>query len=403
MRLQLFGILILLFIGLFLHPFEFGIWDFIYRFLIFMLITYLIYRNLQLIKLDSTQETTVEPTKTKVPLDTDLDNFDNWNIDDLLNEDDTVKNYLHDQFHILASILIPDNGWIFYFNNENALKVIYQHSFSEETTEHVPDKIQINGILKILENRNEILIEDDLKTAIHSLTYYQGSNYIASSFIGIPIPIGEREKLLITFDSKTPQQFNHQDNPTIEKIVKGIQSTIHFRIKSVSLISKVNYNQKLLDFALNLNKSNTVSTAIKKLTEFISYEFEADRLTICTVQNDSSKAVIRQVVGQIDIFPQDTEFFIDEGLAGWVIGKKKPYLIEDLEKGEYFIPRYSKEEKSNYGLRSFLGIPFLNEDNVYGAVTLEHKVASKYSEYDKLYLQKVSEIFTTIFLRKKFN
>ena len=94
---------------------------------------------------------------------------------------------------------------------------------------------------------------------------------------------------------------------------------------------------------------------------------------------------------------------MEEGLTGWVISKNKPYLIDDLEKGEYFIPRYSKEEKTNYGLRSFLGIPFSINDTVYGAITLEDQTNEKYSTVDKNYLQKITQIFATIFKRKQIN
>ncbi|MCK5033521.1 MAG: GAF domain-containing protein, partial [Calditrichia bacterium] len=79
------------------------------------------------------------------------------------------------------------------------------------------------------------------------------------------------------------------------------------------------------------------------------------------------------------------------------------YVIEDLEKGEYFIPRYTKDEKTNYGLRSFLGIPFNHEDTVYGAITLEDHQPNKYTKYDKQFLKEISNIFTTIFRRKNIN
>ena len=79
------------------------------------------------------------------------------------------------------------------------------------------------------------------------------------------------------------------------------------------------------------------------------------------------------------------------------------YAGEDLEKGEYFIPRYTKEEKSNYGLRSFVGIPFSYDDNVYGALTLEAQQSDKYSNYDKQFLEEITNIFSTIFRRKNIN
>ena len=108
--------------------------------------------------------------------------------------------------------------------------------------------------------------------------------------------------------------------------------------------------------------------------------YQADRLTISILKQDLRVATIKKVIGQSDIYPETTEFNIDEGLTGWVIAKNKPYLIEDLEKGEYFIPRYSKQEKTNYGLRSFLGIPLTAVNRVFGALTLEHNQVNQYNE-----------------------
>ena len=74
-------------------------------------------------------------------------------------------------------------------------------------------------------------------------------------------------------------------------------------------------------------------------------------------------------------------------------------MIEDMEKGEYFIPRYNKSEKSNNGLRSFLGMPLTAGDRTVGAITLEHQSPSKYQETDKLKLHQYASLFSSTFLR----
>jgi signal transduction protein with GAF and PtsI domain len=148
-----------------------------------------------------------------------------------------------------------------------------------------------------------------------------------------------------------------------------------------------------------LNGCKTISIAIEKLAKKISEEFEATRLTIATVRPNTNVAVIKKVIGQENDFKENFEFPLDEGLTGWVISKNKPYIIDDLEKGEYFIPRYNKDEKSNYGFRSFLGIPIKVEEKIFGAITLEHYITRKYGESEKVNLQRYIEIFSTTFLR----
>ena len=131
----------------------------------------------------------------------------------------------------------------------------------------------------------------------------------------------------------------------------------------------------------------------------ISKYFEASRLTISVIRSESGKGVIKKVIGQQDEFMENKEFLLDEGLTGWIINKQKPYLIDDLEKGEYFIPRYSKDEKSNFGLRSFLGIPIVNDKLSYGALTLEHQLPKKYSKRDQLKIEKYIDIFNSYYSR----
>ena len=403
MNLQLIVVLLLIFIGLFIKPFSYGLWDFIFKFIIFVGTTYLLYKNFLQNTVENKKDHVEDKSKKPLPPEINSENKESWNLSDLLYEDESSKQFIIDQFLALSGILIPDQGWIVYKLNNYKLNVIEQVSFSDFKLESVPDQIDLSGLYKIIDDRNEILIENNIQNANYSFHYYQNTEYVVSSFLSVPINISNSEKIFFIFDSATPEQFNKQDAEIIEKIVNGIRSTIKFRLKSISLLSELKSNKKLLNFAMLINKCNTISTAIDTLTEFVSKEFEADRLTVCSTIQNSEKAVIRKVIGQQDTFAEDSEFLLEEGLTGWVISKNKPYVIEDLEKGEYFIPRYTKDEKTNYGLRSFLGIPFNHEDTVYGAITLEDHQPNKYTKYDKQFLKEISNIFTTIFRRKNIN
>ena len=404
MNTRLIIILLLIFVGIFTKPFSYGVWDFIFKFFVFVGATLLIYKNF----VPSTEETKEEEikeeiSKKKIPIDIDSDGNEVLPLPQLINEDETIQDYIKSQFLVLANILIPDQGWIVYKLNDYKLKVIFQISFSKEKLENIPEQIDLTGIYKIVDDREELLIENNIQNANYSFLCYNDSEYNVSSFIGIPIKISDKEKMFFLFDSGTSGQFSKEDTEIIDRIIEGIQSTLKFRLKSISLLSGLHYKDKLLDFAYRMNSCNTISSAINILGEFVSSEFEANRLTICSRTPDSNSAVIRKVIGQQDIFKEGFEFNLDEGLTGWVIGKNKPYIIEDLEKGEYFIPRYTKDEKSNYGLRSFIGIPFSVSENVFGALTLESSQSDKYSSFEKKYLEEIIKIYSTIYLRKNIN
>ena len=277
----------------------------------------------------------------------------------------------------------------------------------EQPTSNIKDinnnQIDLKGIYKIIDNREDLLIENNIQNANYSFQCYNEIDYHVSSFLGIPVSFSDKEKMFFLFDSATGGQFNKEDSETINNIIMGIQFAVKFRLKSISLLSTLHLNERLLNFSQQMNTCNTISSSFNVLADFVSTEFEADRLTICSTIPNSSKAMIRKAIGQQDMFKEGFEFELEEGLTGWVIGKNKPYIIEDLEKGEYFIPRYTKKEKSNYGLRSFIGIPFSNSDNVYGAITLESIQNDKYSGFEKKYLVEIVKIFTTIYLRKNIN
>jgi transcriptional regulator with GAF, ATPase, and Fis domain len=155
-----------------------------------------------------------------------------------------------------------------------------------------------------------------------------------------------------------------------------------------------------LKLAIDLNSSKTIAQALEKFARAMAHQFEASRLTISLAKPNSNIAVIRKVIGQGDEFGENAEFPLDEGLTGWVISKKKPYVIEDLEKGEYFIPRYTKQEKTNYGFRSFLGVPLTLEDRVYGALTLEHNLPYKYNNASLDEIKNWAQIFSSTFGRQ---
>ncbi|MCK5033996.1 MAG: hypothetical protein KAS18_10195, partial [Calditrichia bacterium] len=302
MNLQLIVVLLLIFIGLFIKPFSYGLWDFIFKFIIFVGTTYLLYKNFLQNTVENKKDHVEDKSKKPLPPEINSENKESWNLSDLLYEDESSKQFIIDQFLALSGILIPDQGWIVYKLNNYKLNVIEQVSFSDFKLESVPDQIDLSGLYKIIDDRNEILIENNIQNANYSFHYYQNTEYVVSSFLSVPINISNSEKIFFIFDSATPEQFNKQDAEIIEKIVNGLRSTIKFRLKSISLLSELKSNKKLLNFAMLINKCNTISTAIDTLTEFVSKEFEADRLTVCSTIQNSEKAVIRKVIGQQDTF-----------------------------------------------------------------------------------------------------
>jgi len=391
------AIIVLSLAGIFIHPFSPGILDFIFRFLVFAIIVYLLYLNAK----PTLQIQTKTESTSKKPIKNIITNEINeqWSLEELLANDNRILKYIMNQADLICGLLIPDNSWLFVSTDNHKISKIFHESYCNIDVDTENIQFESTGIIQLLNERNKILIENNLNKAENLINYYAGADYTAVSVVGIPIQIGENQKLIFVFDSQHKDQFNNEDCNLVEKFAEGIQFLILNRLKAYSLLSSLKISNNLLDFAEELNKCKSISSSINLFAELLSQEYEATRLTICTKRTNSDIALIKKVIGQEDIFMESFEFQIDDGLTGWVISKNKPYLIDNLEKGEYFIPRYTKGEKSNYGLKSFLGIPIQYGDKVFGALTLEHLNAEKYNEEDKLKLMQYVKIFSSTFLR----
>ncbi len=385
-------------IGIFVHPFDPGIIDFIYRFIVFSIIVYLIYNIYQ-----QTRESETEPIESFIkpvpaPIKDEFKISDEWHLDELIVGDERTKNYLIDQFDILTGLIFPDSGWIFYKDGDK-ITVVTHKSLSDQPVPDIQKNYPISGLIQILDEKDNIVIENNIDIADNLLPFYKDIDYSVKSFIGIPITLQNREKIFFVFDSHHTEHFNQEDISLFTKLAENTCIWVLNRVNAYALLSNIKNQTKLLDFSKDLNSSKTINSAIEKFALLISNEFEATRLTISLFKKDKNIGVIKKVIGQKDDFEENMEFTLDEGLTGWIISKQKPYLIEDLEKGDYFIPRYSKDEKTNFGFRSFLGVPIMADDQIFGAVTLEHRLANKFIENDKGKIKDFVDIFSTTFLR----
>jgi transcriptional regulator with GAF, ATPase, and Fis domain len=383
--------------GIFVHPFNPGVVDFIYRFIIFSIIVYLLYTSYQ--QQDETTDGPDESVRVSpVQVRDQMGITEDWHIKELIKNDNRTLDFLKDQFDILTNMIFPDNGWIFYTEGDKIL-VIHHKKYTDQAISDEYDSFPITGLIQILNDKNDILIENNLERAKNLIPYYKDSEYSAASFMGLPVVLRDNEKVFFVFDSHHTEHFNKDDISLFNKLKENTAIWILNRIKAYALLNEIKEIQKLLSFAKDLNSCKTVNIAIEKFSDLISNEFEASRLTISIRQRNENQAVIKKVIGQRDEFEENVSFPLDEGLTGWIISKNKPYLIEDLEKGEYFIPRYNKKEKSNLGLRSFLGVPIEADDQVFGSVSLEHRLANKYNETDKKRIKHFVDILSTTFLR----
>jgi transcriptional regulator with GAF, ATPase, and Fis domain len=398
---RIIAVITLSFLGIFIQPFPPGVGDFIFRFLILALIIYLMYGFRP--PAGSAKENvqtgfSTDPDEKRRSLEQEVHH--DWHLEELLSRDERSMRYLIDQFELIASLAFPDHGWLFLRQSDHTLKTIFYKSYSKEAPLTPRDEFEITGLMHILSEKYATIIENNLNRETQLINFYSGEAYAPNSFLGIPLLIEGEKPLFFVFDALHKENFNVEDQVLFEKIRDNTAIFMLNRLKAYSLLNTLKTKEKLMKLVIELNSSKTIAMAVEKFAQSMAQQFEASRLTISLRKPNAEFAVIRKVLGQKDEFGENTEFPLEEGLTGWVISKKKPYVIEDLEKGEYFIPRYSKKEKTNFGFRSFLGIPIAIQDKVYGAVTLEHSLPNKYTSRMLDDVKEWVYLFSSTFIRQ---
>ena len=195
------AIVALCLIGIFIHPFDPGIVDFIYRFIVFSIIVYLIYniyRQAAETENDN-EEPIIKPLPT--PVKEEFTISSDWQLGDLIESDDRTKKYLNDQFDILSSLIFPDSGWIFYKQN-NDIVTISHKNFSDQPAPDIRERYTITGLMQIVDEKDSIVIENNIDIADNLLPFYNDIEYSVKSFMGIPVTLQNREKIFFVFDSQ---------------------------------------------------------------------------------------------------------------------------------------------------------------------------------------------------------
>lgn len=316
---------------------------------------------------------------------------------ELFEHDEQYSNFIKNQFMIVWDFIYPKNGYIIYRNPENKMRLIYKNLQPDilVQTNNYP-----NSLFTLIENKEGILIENKIDQGLNLMPFYQDADYNPLSLLAFMIELESNEKLYWIFDSDIAENFNSEDMTIIERIINNTDAITFEALKSYSLDkSCVSLNNKF-EMAEKLNTAVSSNECLEYFCGFVINNFEASKMTIALRENsDSQTAIIKKAIGTDDPYKKGFEFPLDEGLNGFVIMKNKPHLIDDIEKGEYFVPRFSKEEKTNYGLRSFLSVPIEIKSNAVGMITLEDKLDNKYSVQDKENLINYSSILANALYR----
>jgi len=298
----------------------------------------------------------------------------------LFQDNSTFREYLKNQFKIIWDFILPHNGYLLHADVSGNISVVHQDRKAEIKSEV---SFSESPLFDLVDKNNGFLVENHLEKDTNLLQFYGASEYKPASLMAFSSEISRKDKLYWVFDADSNSFFNEDDFETLKRINAGSIQLLNAGLQNYSLIDNLAEQKTRYEITEKLNKAVSVDSCIDIITDYLVGSFEASKLTIALLDPEKNEAVIQKAVGIDDPYKAGFSFPLDEGLNGWVIMKNKPYLLENIDKGEYFVPRFSRTEKSNYSLRSFLSAPISNNDSAYGMITLEDKIENKYNEEDK--------------------
>lgn len=295
-----------------------------------------------------------------------------------------IDRFFRHVMKMVKSTFVANSAIIFLYDQMlNQLRIEYAAA-EDENDLFEGDAIDIEGTLPGSVFRNhEPLLEQNIPQELQVAGYYRTVPSI-KSFLGVPIQINGNTVGVLAIDSTNEEEFGESDQELLESFQELISQgfSIMAERERYALVNRsLQAQQALME---QLNEEDSLENILNSFTKACQMVFQYDRITVSMLNSDTKKtAKIVRVIGQMDEFGEGTEFGVFEGLTGWVIRKNRPLLLADLEKGELFRPRFTKEENSNYDLRSFLGVPISYQQSIYGAVSIESKHPDFYSEWDQ--------------------
>jgi len=132
----------------------------------------------------------------------------------------------------------------------------------------------------------------------------------------------------------------------------------------------------------------------KTILDAVIEEMDADNCSLMLKDPASNLLVLRAARGREDPrsnyyspeFSPGKRFEVGEGIAGWVIERGEPLMLDDVSRE----PRFVDIEGSRGQVKSLLCVPIREDGETVGVFNLSHSKEAAFSEYDKRTLSYVS-------------
>lgn len=394
------GLYLLIILGLFVEPEFLGtVGNILFKVLILAGASYLLYEIWNMKELSEGEKDEALPQalpRSEPPKPVFESN--SARLDHFVQNSDALKTYLENQFTLFWNYTLPHNGYLVFCYRSTPAKIFEQRSNSPVSQ---MTAMNFSQLYSLLEKSDSILIENNLVDAGALFPFYNQEEYQPRSLLAFKTEINSEQALCWFFDADADNFFNNQDKQLFRQMNSNTLYAITETFQNKGLIEEYSEGQKISELSNQMNQASDFDQCIELFTDFLIDQFQASKFTIALREAGAETAEIKTSIGIDDSTKPGYSFTLSEGLHGWVILKNKPYLIDNIDKGEYFVPRFSRDEKTNYALRSLLSVPLQNGEDAFGMVSLEDKRENQYSEIDKKRLIRFTKILGSAYERFK--
>lgn len=287
-----------------------------------------------------------------------------------------LSTYIEELLSIIRNMMVGTCvGLYLYQQREHLVFHVGENEYQRTTGGRIIEK---DSIIEQIAKQKTAFLEDNLPIG----TVLEGiADSEIRSLIGVPLIWEDKVIGVVAVGGKTTGNFSQEDCDFLIRCGQLVTQIMAVCYRGMGLETDQQVYKIHLDLERKLKSIDVEHQALGGFVQHIKKVLPLDRFTFCLKEGD--EGIIDYVFGQVDNMNQGMRFPLDEGLNGWILKRNMPLAIADIQGGNMMRSRYSRNEDTKHGLRSFLGIPLGSEENAWGCISLESRSTHQYDEKAK--------------------
>lgn len=218
---------------------------------------------------------------------------------------------------------------------------------------------------------------------------YYSLNEKVGSVLASPVRINDICEGVLAIDSKETDAFVYLDKERLSGFSRQISFILSYARARIQSNLTASYLSTLYELSNTMYKKLKKKEIFDFLINTIGKIFASDRICISFVDEKCRFGSIQRCEGE-RVFEENATFSLEESLIGVLVKSRNSIHFTDLTKREKFINIFGNLGGGRF--KSFLGVPLLNEERVFGALTIESKLSSKYRDSDREILSAIGSL-----------